>query len=100
MFQMDQVLKKILKKKPQTHFMFTMPHKMVGFDAKVAEIKKAYETLASKKHIPLVNTMSLTLENADYRAADAQEYGSNKRIHLSEKGQKKVSDLILKTIAQ
>ncbi len=100
-FQMNQVLDKILEKKPNVHFMFTMPHKLIGFDAKVDEIKKAYMALAEAKDIPLIDTMSLFSAEDDltlYRDEDAAEYGSNKRIHLSEKGQELVSDLILDTI--
>jgi hypothetical protein len=100
-FQMNEVLVKILDKKPNTHFMFTMPHKLIGFDAKVTEIKAAYEALADARGIPLIDTMS-AFPTADdltlYRDEDAADYGNNKRIHLSSKGQGLVSELILKTI--
>jgi len=100
-FQMNEVLVKILDQKPQVHFMFTMPHKLIGFDAKVAEIKKAYEELAVARNIPLIDTMGIFPEVDDltlYRDEDAADYGNNKRIHLSSKGQSVVSDFILSTI--
>ncbi len=93
---------KILAQKPNTHFLLVMPHKFVGIDTKTAAVKAAYEEMAQERGIPLIHTMDAaffdTTDLSLYRAADAAEYGDDIRIHLSSKGQKLISDLILETI--
>ncbi len=101
-FHMNQALDKVLAQKPQTHIMLTMPEKLIGLDSKSVAIKQAYEEVARERGLPLINTMDILFSGGDdltlYRADDAQEYGENIRVHLSSKGQRFVSDLILSKI--
>ncbi len=92
----------ILRYKPKTNFMLTMPNKMIGLDHLVKEYREAYLEFSKERNIPLVDTISNIFEGGDdfslYRDMDAQDYGANIRIHLSKKGQDKVADLILSYI--
>ncbi len=101
-FHLEEAMDKILAQKPKTHFLLTMPHKLIGLDTKTAAIKAAYEELATKREIPLISTMDALFSGAEdlslYRDDDATEYGEDIRIHLSSSGQRLVSDFILQNI--
>ena len=100
---LKDAINKILKYKPKTNFMLTMPNSMIGFDNLVKEYKKAYLELSKEMNIHLVNKIDEIFANDPndfllFRDLDAYDYGANKRIHLSILGQRKVADLILSYI--
>ncbi len=86
-------ISKIKAQKPYTHFIFTMPEPMIGIDSHA--YIQAYKSLAS--HYLVISTESIFASGdlSLYRAADAQEYGEDVRIHLSKKGEALVAQKIL-----
>ncbi len=92
----NYAIKEIRSKKPKTHFVLTMPNKMIGIDS--TPYIEAYRELSSS--YPMIDTEDLFDESdlSLYRSQDAQEYGSNIRIHLSTKGQELLAKRILKNL--
>jgi len=100
---LKKAIENILKYKPKTNFMLTMPNSMIGMDNLVKEYKEAYLELSKEMNLPLVNTIDEIFAKDPndfslYRDLDMYDYGANKRIHLSKLGQDKVADLILSYI--
>ena len=99
---LENAYDKIIESKPNTIFLLTMPHKMVGLDKETKSVIKAYEEFAKEKDIPLLNVAKDLFNGKEdlslYRDADAVEYGTNIRIHLSSKGQTLISSYILSKI--
>ena len=86
-------VEKILAQKPATHFMFTMPNRMVGLESDA--YIQVYKELAQR--FPMVSTEAIFASGdlALYRAEDAQEYGEDIRIHLSKEGQDRIAQAVL-----
>ncbi len=86
-------IKNILKNKPQTHILLTMPNLMIGEDSSI--YVDVYRELSSR--YPMIDTYDLfsSYDLSLYRQADSQRYGDGIYIHLSQKGQKLLSQRIL-----